>query len=313
MTAAHLVAATFQSRGELVGTSGDPAARDWVLNSHRMLGFYNHPSTLGKTTFLLLFFLLPLTMSRSRVARGSAQIGIVLGFIASFLTVSRANVAASACAVLIWILINRKAVSNGARIATAVAVGAATFGNLGAISALETRNQADPTGGPRDQLLSIGLHQIADTPWFGVGANYYSEFVGRYDPYAATGFPVHNTFLLGVAELGIPLAVVFFSPVLLTVMIGWQRWQRNGFLDARTAAMVATVPGTLLITLTGWGMLSEASLLLWYAALGNLATRGPEVLVSTDKSSNGDAAVPGTFSSHPDGTSPSVATMNASN
>jgi O-antigen ligase len=239
-----------------------------------MLGFYNHPSTLGKTTFLLLFFLLPLTVSPSRWARSAAQIGIVLGFVASFLTVSRANVAASACAVLIWIVINRKTLSTGARIATVVAVGAATVANLGAISALELRNQTDPSGGPRSKLLATGLSQIADTPWVGVGANFYSEYVGRYDPYAASGFPVHNSFLLGIAELGVPLAVLFFSPIAIAAVTAWTSWRRTGFLDAKTTTLLATTPGTALITLTGWGMVADASLLLWYAALGNLAVRG---------------------------------------
>lgn len=270
--AAHCFAALLQSRGSLIGM--DPEARNWVLNEHRMVGFYNHPSVLGKTTFLLLFLLLPLTTSTSRWARGAAQAGIVLGLIASFLTVSRANVTASVCAILIWIVINRNAFSARARTATVVAVGGAIVANLGAIAALELRNQADPSGGPRSKLLETGLSQIADTPWTGVGANFYSEYVGRYDVYAASGFPVHNSFLLGTAELGAPLAALFFSPIVIAYAAAWRRWHETKMLDAQTAALIATTPGLALITFTGWGMVAESSLLLWYAALGTLAIRG---------------------------------------
>lgn len=270
------LAAVAQSQGLLLfGSTGTDTA-SYIADEGRMVGLYNHPSTLGKTTFLLLAILLPLSASKTRSVRLSAQIGIAAGVVGTLLTLSRANAVATTATLLIWVLINRRDVSVGARIGTAFLFVGAALANLGAIGAILARNASDPAGGQRSELTRIGLAQIQESPWVGVGVNYYSEYVGAVDRYAALGFPVHNAFLLGAAELGIPLAAVFFLPLAIASVSTYRRWRRQGHLDSRSAAFVSMIPGTLAITLTGWGLLAESSLPLWFLALGYLtdARRG---------------------------------------
>lgn len=264
-------AAVAQSQGLLLFGAANPDATAFIADEGRMVGLYNHPSTLGKTTFLLLGVLLPLSSSRARNVRTVAQVGIVAGVIGTLLTLSRANAVATAATLLIWVVINRRDVSLGARIGTTALFAGAVLGNLGTIGDILARNSEDPMGGQRAVLTEIGLAQIRDSPWVGIGANYYSEYVGSVDRFAAFGFPVHNTFLLAAAEIGIPLATIFFFPLVIATATSYRRWRRYGHLDSRTAAFIAMIPGVLAISLTGWGMLAEASLPLWFFTLGYLS------------------------------------------
>jgi O-antigen ligase len=124
---------------------------------------------------------------------------------------------------------------------------------------------ADPL---RPALMAAALAQIDHTPWLGVGPNSYVEVVGAYDAVTAQGFPAHNTFLLMVAEVGIPLAVLFFIPFILLVWRAIRSRKTPGSAGAFSWAIIGATPGLLAITMTGWGMLSGFSLCLWMLVSG---------------------------------------------
>lgn len=275
LCAIQAVTALAQSQGILILLTSDPAARFFIEEQNRMVGLYNHPSTLGKTAFLLLAILLPMTTSTSRYCRLVSMVGIISGLVGTVLTLARANTLAIIIALVLWMVINRRTISLGRRLSTLVALGVALLANTSSVSGLVSRNEEDPLGGQRPELLRVGLDQIASAPWTGIGPNSYSETVGRFNELAATGFPVHNTFLLGVAELGIPLAVIFFSPIAITLLSCLRRRHRIGHLDARGATFISMVPGMAIIAWTGWGMLALATLPLWYFALGYLRAEDP--------------------------------------
>lgn len=267
----QLAAVLAQSRGYSIGQAPGSEGLAWVNDMGRMVGLYGHPSILGKTTFLLLAFQLPLTSSRSIAARMLAQVGILAGLAACLFTLSRANFVASGVALVLWIIFSGKAISVSRRLLTILGVIVMAYANRGVIDEIRARNAEDPEGGSRSRLLEVGIHQISTAPWTGIGPNYYSEFVGQYDPLAASGFPVHNTYLLAIAELGLPLAAVFFAPVALTIFAALRHWPAKDRIDPKALTTICLIPGLLLITLTGWGMLSSPTIWLWFLAFGYLA------------------------------------------
>ena len=150
------------------------------------------------------------------------------------------------------------------------AVGAVVALRTNAISDLQLRQEQDPRGGYRGDIWAVAMEQIKSSPWVGTGPNSYSEVVGRHDPLAAHGFPVHNSFLYPIAEVGIPLALIFFSPLLLTLFNSLKNTLKNKSLDLRTAALISILPGLIIIGWTGWGLGNSDALPLWFMAFGFL-------------------------------------------
>jgi hypothetical protein len=260
-----------QSRG-LTLLTGTLDTAQWI-NEGRMVGLYNHPATLGKSMFLLFCFLLPLSAYRQRTTRRLAFSAIALGSAATLLTLSRANIFAIGAAVVLWLILSGRASSMWTKLAIVVAMGLVMLLNADIISRLELRQLQDPEGGARQYVLSIGMHQIHSAPFSGTGPNYYVEIVGRYDGFAAKGFPVHNSFLLPVAELGIPLAIIFFLPLLIVLRQVARRISQHSAIDAQAAALLALLPGIVVIGWTGWALVATESLPLLYVGIGFLASR----------------------------------------
>lgn len=244
-----------------------------IEDQGRMTGLYEHPAFLGKTVFLLLCLLLPLVLRSQGMTRKFAYLSLALGVFAAALTLSRANTVAILLALLLWPVLRGRANSafkSSAAVVFAVGLLAAST-NL--VSNLLERQQLNAEGGPRGWLFSVGLGQIRAEPLIGTGPNYYNEIVGQYDALAAAGLPIHNSFLLAVAELGIPLALIFFSPLFLALGSALLRMVRQKRIDDLAATLFAIVPGLLLIGWTGWGLLHMATLPLWFLAFGFLSPR----------------------------------------
>jgi hypothetical protein len=223
--------------------------------------------------FLLFCFLLPLSAYRQRTTRRLAFSAIALGSAATLLTLSRAKIFAIGAAVVLWLILSGRASSMWTKLAIVVAMGLVMLLNADIISRLELRQLQDPEGGARQYVLSIGMHQIHSAPFSGTGPNYYVEIVGRYDGFAAKGFPVHNSFLLPVAELGIPLAIIFFLPLLIVLRQVARRISQHSAIDAQAAALLALLPGIVVIGWTGWALVATESLPLLYVGIGFLASR----------------------------------------
>lgn len=266
----QFIASVAQSRGSMFRVS--EAAQGWVQDG-RMVGLFNHPGELGKAMFLSFCFLLPLSTSANVTTRRLAYVALGLGSVATLLTLSRANSAAIALAVVIWAIVNRRRNTISTRVGILAGAALVAILNLDTISGLQLRQEVDPEGGYRQQILAVGLEQIQSAFWTGTGPNYYTEVVGQYNHLAANGFPLHNSLLYPIAEMGLILGLLLLAPVVITLGHAVMRYLNERAIDVQTAALMAVLPGVVIIAWTGWGMIAKVSLPLWFLAFGFLASR----------------------------------------
>jgi O-antigen ligase len=261
---------------EFAFRSYSQATKAIIGNQGRMVGLYEHPGMLGKTILLLLCFLLVLAVRRSRITRKLAYFSIALGVFATLLTLSRANSAAILVALILWPILKGNGKASAKILGATIVVGSFIAINTSVFSDLINRQEADPFGGPRGQLLEIGIDQIQAAPLTGTGPNYYNEVVGQYDALAAGGLPVHNSVLLAVAELGFPLAMVVFAFPMIAISQAARRIVRTKTIDSQSATLLAILPGIAFAGWTGWGLMGIESLPLWFMAFGFLSSRREE-------------------------------------
>lgn len=243
-----------------------PAQLATYLASDRPIGTFSHPSTPGKFVLVMLIIVLPALRSGDRMTRRMAWwcIGIAVPLVA--ITLARANLAAVVLAIMLWLLLDRRSwVSNPKRVLLLIAVLVLSAPVVG--STLE-RFSTDPGGGDRASIYNAGLRQLSSNLWMGIGPNYYAEVVGRWDQMTAAGFPLHNTFLYPVAELGLVGGVLFTLPVFAVCAIAIVDCLSGHNPSPWSKAYLVTFPGIMAIAMTGWGMLAGSILILWYFAVG---------------------------------------------
>jgi hypothetical protein len=235
-----------------------------ALLGDRVNGTTNHPDNLGKLLLLFLILCLGLMATSDARTQRTLWLVIVLMFIPLGLSQGRANLLAALTTILFWALLS------GRRRSLAIRVGVP----LGAVlvvlpfaSTIVTRIQEDPNGGPRAGLAAAALHQIHSQPW-GIGPNSYVSVVSAYDSVTASGYPVHNTFLLTAAELGVLGAFLFWLPVSGLVAASWIARKRPGFAGSFGIAIVASAPGLYVVNATGWAILRGPLLPLWFLICG---------------------------------------------
>lgn len=222
----------------------------------RVTGTFGHPGTLGKAMVLLLVLVLPSTRSDRISVRRIAWASIVMLTSVTGLTVGRANIAALVATLALWFLLDRQ-LGVGRRIRGLLLVVIAISPFIGAVL---TRFDDDPTGGARPQLTAEALTQIGRTLFEGTGANRYVETVGRFGPATAAGFPVHNAFLLLIAELGIALAVIFLWSYFRATQVAFVYTFRSSSPNPYARALIAGTPGTVITLVTGWGLVGDSML-----------------------------------------------------
>jgi hypothetical protein len=242
------------------------------IKSGRMVGLFNHPGLAGKYVFLLLCFALPLTTRSEISTRRITYAAIICGLIATIYTQSRANSLAVAVTLVLWIVFSGREISFLTKTGAFCLGGIILVMNSGQVSALQARQEVDPFGGYREWFLKTAFDQIKNAPLSGTGPNYYIEKVGEYDAFAFAGFPVHNAFVFAIVELGLFLALLFFFPVLAVISsaIGKITYQKN--INLQAATVYALLPGFLVISLTGWGLMTSAFLPLWFMGFGFISS-----------------------------------------
>src|SRR5207249_6084713 len=109
--------------------------------------------------------------------------------------------------------------------------------------------------------------QIHREPW-GIGPNSYVSVVSAYDAVTASGYPVHNTFLLTTAELGVLGAFLFWLPIAGLLVAAWTSRKRAGLAGSFAIAIVASAPGLYVVNATGWAILRGPLLPLWFVICG---------------------------------------------
>lgn len=228
------------------------ATQEAILGS-RTNGTLGHPNDLGKVMFLLLAILLPCGRGLSRIDANLWRSGIACIFIILAMTGGRAVSAAALCALILWILLSPGTTQKKGR--KVVAVGVALSVSAFLAGALLARFDEDPQGGARSTLSDVAWAQILSDPWRGVGPNSYVSAVGSYDALTASGVPVHNAFLLALAELGIAGTFLLILPFLVGAIVALQRFRHAGQGGEASRVYLASLPGLYLITTTGWGIL----------------------------------------------------------
>lgn len=260
----HAVLAALQ----LMGLRGVSSIGVGSVELARVSGSAGHSGNLGKVMFLLIVLLLPLTRSVDKVARRSAIVGVIVAAVLTGLSFSRANTVAVLTLAALWMVLGP-----GIRMANRILVPLiGLIVALPVIDVLLLRNEYDPEGGSRPLLLASALKQISETFWFGVGPNNYLETVGKFDPLAAGGLPVHSAFLLSLAELGIICSVLVAMPFVLLAARSFSNARRGEPARAYAIAALAAAPGMILIAATSWGILRDQYLVMLFFVLGYVSS-----------------------------------------
>lgn len=231
----------------------------------RVSGTLNNPNNLGKVLVLTMVLLLPLTRSADRWTRHSSLYAVLLALIPIALTGGRAVFIGAVSILLVWAVMLPGTRSWGTKILlpAGVAVVGVFFAGF-----FITRFQEDPTGGSRNGLTDVALQQIAANPLQGIGPNSYVSVVGTFDPVTGSGLPVHNSFLLMTAEIGIVGATLLFGPMVLTLFRALRDIRRVDLAGDFARATISAAPAIILIAATGWGMTSGHVMAYWFFMFG---------------------------------------------
>lgn len=240
-------------------------ASDASLLGSRANGTTNHPNTLGKLLVLSICLLLPISQNVDRRTERFSTAAVLLAFIPLALAQGRANFIAAVLTIVLWIVI-RGLQSGRLQIGMLLAVV-----GLGSVFAgvFVARFAEDPEGGARTELLDLALSNIEAQPLSGVGPNSYTKTFG---PLTGSWIPVHNSFLLVIAEIGLIGFVAFMVPLVLSIVTAWRSRKRCAIGGACAASLLASVPGVVLIAMTGWAMVANIIFPLWFFTLGLLYT-----------------------------------------
>jgi hypothetical protein len=244
---------------------------EWLgegISSGRASGTSGNSGNFGKVMFLLVALLLPFCVSKCKKTRQLSYFGVICGAILCGMSAGRANMLAVGILLLVWFLFGPAR----SILLRMISLGVLAIGVIGFSNVFIVRMLADPQGSLRPALLEAGIIQIASAPWTGVGLNEYVEVVGRWDEATATGFPVHNSFLLMTAEVGIPMAIAFYLPVIVLAARAIAKVCRKGKIRQKGWGIIGVTLGILVLGVSGWGMLQLSMVPLWMFVLGWLST-----------------------------------------
>jgi hypothetical protein len=240
----------------------ETAGRTADLTSGRANGTFSHPSVVGKVMIILMMLILPLTRSSDRVVKRLSSSALAIAFFPIFLSGSRANIAAAVLIAVLWTLLSPRVEPLRKRIWLPSAAVVVTLIFLDDIVA---RFAQDPEGQSRQHFMGAAFQQLQLTPLTGVGPTSYVSAVGRFDWLTAQGWPVHNTFLLQIVEIGLIGAAFFFAPLAIQFFAALPKMRVTGHQgDVARALVVCTVALAGPVGSTGWGLLTDHVLYLWF-------------------------------------------------
>lgn len=256
----QLLVVIAQSLGLVGNRASGPQSSDL---SGRAYGSMDHPDQLAKIMVLASVILLVSMDTSKRKSNTLAVVGTVAALTVTAATQGRASFVALLVLVTVWALLQPTSrETRFRRFSVLLGIFVVTWGASGA---LMRRFEMDPGGGARDQLTTLAMRIIADHAWIGLGPNSYVHRVGQFDALTATGVPVHNSFLLSAAELGIPGAILLWGPLIVAVLMAFTRVRGPGFVGSSARAVLALAAALLLIGWTGWGLLVGGVYpLLWF-------------------------------------------------
>ncbi|MGK9219629.1 MULTISPECIES: O-antigen ligase family protein [unclassified Microbacterium] len=231
----------------------------------RVRGTFHHPGNLGKALYAMLLLTLPALISRVRRTRLLAVFSLAMILVMIGLSYSRANMVAVAATLVVWAICSPG--QHAARRFLTLLILAIIA--LPFVDALVARFESDPEGGVRPQVWEAAMQQLSQNPLFGTGPNAFIAEVGQWNSSVALGYPVHNSFVLLAAELGVLGALAYFAPQLGAWFSAARMWFTRRATPA-SSAVLASAPGILAIGWTGWGLIDQPYLSLWFLAMGML-------------------------------------------
>jgi len=186
---------------------------------------------------------------------------------ATGLTLSRTNILAALMIIIIWGLLLPGTRTLGARLAMPLIAAVVVLPMAGL---LLDRFAEDPEGGARPRLMEAGLRVLEQNVLTGVGPNGFVDIASVTEPAVKQlGLPVHNTFILAAAEVGVIGALVLALPLLVALITAVVRF---GDKDPTRAAFARSVlivgAGIIFVGSTSWGMLQIPALDLTYFLFG---------------------------------------------
>jgi hypothetical protein len=244
------------------------------LTEGRANGMFGHPGTMGKNIVLISLLAVPLTASKDPRTRRLAFLSLIVAIVPVGLSESRSNFAALIALLLTWALLMPR--GKGVSIRLALPVGAGIIA-LMFYETIAARFLNDPGGGQRGHFMEVALAHIPDNLWIGVGPGGYIPFFGQFDPLTAEGWPVHNAFVLMVAELGLFGAALLFLPLLLSPAVAALKLLRStGLSTVYARTVLASIPSIVIMATTGWGLVGAVILPMWMFVFGYLNRRMSE-------------------------------------
>lgn len=229
------------------------ANQEAILGGSRFNGTLGHPNDLGKVVFLLMTLLLPFGRRLGRIDTVVWRVAMAAAFVVLGMTGGRAVSAAAVCMVLLWTVLSPSPAGTKGRKAIGLGVGLSVAVFLAGM--LLSRFDEDPEGGARNTLTDIAWAQISSSPWTGIGPNSYVDVVGSYNALTASGVPVHNAFLLALAEIGIFGAVGLLLPIAVGIFVVLRRFRSESVEGDSARVYLSAIPGLYLVSTTGWGVL----------------------------------------------------------
>ncbi|WP_207345852.1 O-antigen ligase family protein [Arthrobacter sp. E3] len=247
----EFVVVSAQMMGLSVGVFGEAQVAGNIM---RPGGTFGHPGNLGKALLLILPFVFQFVRSADVLARRVSKCSLSLVILMTALTFGRANMIGVVIAVLLWIVLNKNKNGLDAKFKSIFLL---ILICLPFFSIYLLRFEDDPTGGERPELQSEALMQISQNLWGGTGPNNYVEVVGRWASSTSAGFPVHNAFLLLVAEMGVIGALSFLFPFVVVVILSLRSLSSSrATVESPMIYFVAIIPGIIIAAASGWGLLS---------------------------------------------------------
>lgn len=258
--AANGVAVALQLTGRWTVASINVAGEEL----ERVSGLQGHSGNLGKVLLLLLVLSLPLTRSADRLARSSSIASVAMVFVMIGFTFSRANTVAMLVGILLWFTIGPGSSALGRiTVPLAVAISSAPFLNV-----LLQRNAYDPGGGSRPVLVQAARDQLGMTFWWGIGPNDYQRTVGAFSDISAV-LPVHSVAWLTLVEAGALITVLIAIPLSRLVVSALTNVRSEGIRGSQATAVLAFLPGIVLIAMTGHGLAFQSIMLLMFFVAGH--------------------------------------------
>lgn len=263
--ATQFAVATLQLAGIPINPHSESSAE---AVAGRVNGLLSHPNTLGKVLFLLIIFLLPMTRETCTKTANTAQTAILAAIALIGLTGGRATFAAAIAALLLWALaFPTRSLGQRLLLGASTTAVVTCFANY-----FITRFQEDPEGGSRGHMSHVAWTLFADHQLFGIGPNNYVAIGGPHDTYTASGFPVHNSFLLMLVEIGIVGIILALGPIaaLHALALPALFTRDDTFTTLSRQALLTSLPGIAIIGLTGFGMAAHSVFVLWWFVTGFL-------------------------------------------